>query len=138
MNPTLYSLDPYTEATISFRDCPVWDNFDLPETHSPIQFMDAVEEELDQLEFPLHVLSWDSPTEATLYFVDSYKVHHYYTRTDAIEREITACLPDSDFDIPAIADALICSQQTPRGLVYFADPCLNDDSFWELCKNNVL
>ena len=138
MNPTLYSLDPYTEATISFLACPVWDYFDLPETHSPIQFMNAVEEELAQLEFPLAILSWDSPTEATLYFVDSYKVHHYSTRTDAIEREITTCLPDSDFDIPAIADALICSQQTPRGLVYFADPCLNDDSFWELCKNHVL
>ena len=136
-NPTLTCLDPYTEATISFRDCPVWDNFDLPETHSPIPFMDAVEEVLAQLEFPLRVLSWDSPTEVILYF-DFYKVPQYYTRADAIEHEITACLPDSDFDIPAIADALICFQQTPRGLVYFADPHINDTRFWELCKNHVL
>ena len=137
-NPTLTSLDPYTEVTISFRDNPKWDLLYIEPSSSPEEFKENVEKDLDQQEFPLRVLSWDSPTEATLYFVDSYKVHHYYTRTDAIEREITACLPDSDFDIPAIADALICSQQTPRGLVYFADPCLNDDYFWELCKNNVL
>ena len=133
-NPTLTCLDPYTIA-ISFRDNPKWDLLYIEPSE---EFKENVEKDLDQQEFPLRVLSWDSPTEATLYFVDSYKVHHYSTRTDAIEREITTCLPDSDFDIPAIADALICSQQTPRGLVYFADPCLNDDSFWELCKNNVL
>ena len=137
-NPTLTCLDPYTEVTISFRDNPEWDFLYIEPSSSPEEFKENVEKDLDQQEFPLRVLSWDSPIEATLYFVDSYKVHHYYTRTDAIEREITACLPDSDFDIPAIADALICSQQTPRGLVYFADPCLNDDYFWELCKNNVL
>ena len=135
MNPTLYSLDPYTKATISFLDCPVWDNFDLPETYYSIQFMDAVEEVLAQLEFPLAVLNWDSTTEATLYFTS---LKSYVTRDDAIQREILDCLPDPEFDIEAIADALICSQQTPRGLVYFADPCLNDDSFWELCKNHVL
>ena len=139
-NPTLTCLDPYIENTISisFRDNPKWDLLYIEPSSSPEEFKENVEKDLDQQEFPLRVLSWDSPTEATLYFVDSYKVHHYSTRTDAIEREITACLPDSDFDIPAIADALICSQQTPRGLVYFADPCLNDDYFWELCKNNVL
>ena len=137
-NPTLTCLDPYTEATISFRDDPEWDFLYLEPSSSPEEFKENVEKDLDQLEFPLRVLSWDSPTEATLYFDYSYKVHHYSTRTDAIEREITACLSDSDFDIPAIADALICSQQTPRGLVYFADPCLNDDYFWELCKNHVL
>ena len=137
-NPTLTCLDPYTEATISFRDDPEWDFLYLEPSSSPEEFKENVEKDLDQLEFPLRVLSWDSPTEATLYFDYSYKVHHYSTRTDAIEREITACLSDSDFDIPAIADALICSQQTPQGLVYFADPCLNDDYFWELCKNHVL
>ena len=104
MNPTLYSLDPYTEATISFRACPVWDYFDLPETHSPIQFMDAVEEELAQLEFPLAILNWDSPTEATLYFTS---LKSYVTRDDAIQREILDCLPDPEFDIEAIADELI-------------------------------
>ena len=138
-NPTLTYLDPYIEATISisFRDNPKWDLLYIEPSSSPEEFKENVAKELAQLEFPLRALSWDSPTEATLYF-DSYKVPQYYTRADAIEHEITACLPDSDFDIPAIADALICSQQTPRGLVYFADPCLNDASFWELSKNNVL
>ena len=136
-NPTLTCLDPYIEATISFRDNPEWDFLYIEPSSSPEEFKENVENDLAQQEFPLRVLSWDSPTEATLYF-DFYKVPQYYTRADAIEREITACLPDSDFDIPAIADALICSQQTPRGLVYFADPHINDTRFWELCKNNVL
>lgn len=135
MNPTLYSLDPYTEATISFRDCPVWDNFDLPETHSPIPFMDAVEEVLAQLEFPLRVLSWDSPTEATLYFTS---LKSYVTRDDAIQREILDCLPDPEFDIEAIADELIFCQQTPSGPRYCADPYLNGEAFWELCLKHVL
>ena len=136
-NPTLTCLDPYTEATISFRDNPEWDFLYTEPSSSPEEFKENVEKDLAQLEFPLCVLSWDFPTEVILYF-DFYKVPQYYTRADAIEHEITACLPDSDFDIPAIADALICFQQTPRGLVYFADPHINDTRFWELCKNHVL
>lgn len=134
MNPTLYSLDPYTEVTISFRDYPVWDYFDLPETHSPIQFMDAVEEELAQLEFPLAILNWDSPTEATLYFTS---LKSYVTRQDAIQREILDWLPDPEFDVEAIADELIFCQQTPSGPRYCADPFLNGETFWELCLNHV-
>ena len=131
-NPTLTCLDPYIEATISFRDNPEWDFLYIEPSSSPEEFKENVEKDLAQLEFPLCVLSWDFPTEVILYF-DFYKVPQYYTRADAIEHEITACLPDSDFDIPAIADALICFQQTPRGLVYFADPHINDTRFWELC-----
>ena len=136
-NPTLTCLDPYIENTISisFRDNPKWDLLYIEPSSSPEEFKENVEKDLDQQEFPLRVLSWDSPTEATLYFTS---LKSYVTRDDAIQREILDCLPDPEFDIEAIADELIFCQQTPSGPRYCADPCLNGEAFWELCKNHVL